>query len=116
MAVLAAVFILLAIISGMTQDGYIVPTLIVVAYIALYLIVSMLMKYKSSYQLRMSQFLLSVLCRAENNKIYLKNGIEVRPGFLASWIEFKILETEDLNELIQVMRSRFLKQNLNQKV
>jgi len=29
-------------------------------------------------------------CRAENNRFFLRKNIEMRPGFLAKWIEFKI--------------------------
>ena len=57
--------------------------------------------------------MVAVLCRAENNKKYLRNGVEVRPGYLASWLEFRINETSDLNVVIEEMRARFLKQNLN---
>lgn len=82
-------------ITGMTGDSFFMPTFLVVLYIIIYIVTSIVVKYFSSYQLRMSQFLVSVLCRAENNKFYLKNGVEVRPGFLGSWIEFKILENKD---------------------
>jgi len=59
--------------------------------------------------------LLAVHCRAENNRIYLKNGVEMRPGFLARWVEFRILETRDMGKVLSKMRLRFLKESLNQK-
>jgi hypothetical protein len=34
--------------------------------------------------------MLALFCRAENNRFYLKNSAEVRPGFLGKWIEFQI--------------------------
>ena len=101
LAILAAIFLLLAVITGMTGDSFFWPTFIVILYIIIYICASIGVKYFSSYQLRMSQFLVSVLCRAENNKVYLKNGVEVRPGFLGSWIEFRILENRDMNVMIQ---------------
>ena len=90
LAVLAAILLLLAIVVGMNDEGYVVPALIVILYLGIYMALNMLIRYRSSYQLRMSQFLLSVLCRAENNKIYLRNGVEVRPGYLGAWIEFSV--------------------------
>ena len=60
--------------------------------------------------------MVAVLCRVENNKKYLKKGVEVRPGYLASWLEFRINKSTDLTKVIEDMRARFLKQNINQKV
>ena len=65
--------------------------------------------------MRMSQFLLSVFCRAENNRLYLKHGVEVRPGFTGKWIEFTCLENNGVEEIIKQMRQRFLKPCLEQK-
>lgn len=36
--------------------------------------------------LRQAHFMLAVTCRAENNRYYLKKGVEVRPGYLGSWL------------------------------
>jgi hypothetical protein len=65
--------------------------------------------------MRISQFLLSIFCRAENNRLYLKQGVEVRPGFLGKWIEFTCLEGNETDEIISQMRQRFLKPALEQK-
>jgi len=35
------------------------------------------------------------VCRAENNRYYLKRGVEVRPGYLAKWVLFSILKNDD---------------------
>lgn len=61
-------------------------------YLLICLVIITALKYNSSYQMRMSHFLLSVFCRAENNRLYLKNGVEVRPGFTGKWIEFTCLD------------------------
>ena len=63
----------------------------------------------------MSQFLLSVFCRAENNRFYLRHGVEVRPGFTGKWIEFTCLPNTQIDDIIQQMRQRFLKPCLEQK-
>ena len=90
MSILLAGFIIWAIISGLTNDNYVGALFIIIFYMIILYIVNQIVRYKSNYQLRMSNFLVAVLCRAENNKKYLKNGVEVRPGYLASWIEFRI--------------------------
>ncbi len=78
-----------AVTVGMVDSGdYWGPMLFAVGYIVIFLVVTTFFKYRSSYQMRMSQFLLAVFSRAENNRLYLKNGVEVRPGFLGKWIEF----------------------------
>ena len=41
--------------------------------------------------LRQAHFALAVVCRAENNRYYLKHGVEIRPGYLASWLEFSVV-------------------------
>jgi len=37
--------------------------------------------------------LLAVFCRAENNRLYIKNRIEIRPGYLGKWLEVNIVNT-----------------------
>ena len=92
LAILGAVIVLLAIISGAVGEGsFWGPMLIVLAYLLVLLIVFTVAKYRSSYKLRMSQFLISVFCRVENNRHYLRRGVEVRPGFTGKWIEFRCL-------------------------
>lgn len=116
LALTGLIFCIIAVVVGMESDGnYWAPMLIVVAYLLIVLGVTMLFKYRSSYQMRISQFLLSVFCRAENNRLYLKKGVEVRPGFLGKWIEFTCLESAETDEIIQKLRQRFLKPALEQK-
>ena len=59
--------------------------------------------------------MLAVFCRAENNRLYLKNGIELRPGFLGKWIEFNCMDDMGVDDIINQMRQRFLKPCLEQK-
>ena len=44
----------------------------------------------------------------ENNRYYLRRGVEVRPGYLARWIEFCVIDTEDVanKNLVSILRSR----------
>lgn len=116
LALAALADLIMAISIGMSMGGnYWAPMLVVVVYLLIFLIIITIFKYRSSYQMRMSQFLLSVYCRAENNRLYLKHGVEVRPGFTGKWIEFACLETNVVDEIIQMMRQRFLKPCLEQK-
>ena len=97
-------------------DGnYLTPMIIVVIYLLAFVILVTILKYRSSYPMRMSQFLLAVYCRAENNRLYLKKGVEIRPGFLGKWIEFTCFDNAQVDEIIQQMRQRFLKPCLEQK-
>ena len=59
--------------------------------------------------MRQAHFVLSVACRAENNRTYLKQGVELRPGYLAKWIEFSVIGKTgsfDAQVAIDMMRRR----------
>ena len=49
-------------------------------------------KYFQNKYLRQAHFMLALFCRSENNRYYLEKNVELRPGFLAKWIEFTIHE------------------------
>jgi hypothetical protein len=50
---------------------------------------------------------LAVVCRAENNRYYLRRGVEVRPGYLARWIEFAVLDQkDDRKDVTEILRER----------
>ena len=55
--------------------------------------------------------MLGLYCRAENNRVFLRNRIEMRPGFLAKWIEFKFLDAdtygEDPSTVLSMMKDRW---------
>jgi uncharacterized membrane protein len=71
LALVAAIIILIAMIMGMTSGGYAGPAFLIVLLVIIYLVTQSVMRYISSYYLRISHFLLAVLCRVENNRIYL---------------------------------------------
>ena len=50
--------------------------------------------------------MLAVVCRAENNRYYLRRGVEVRPGYLAKWLEFAVIDTSSGKDPIQILRER----------
>jgi hypothetical protein len=107
---MGAILLFLAVLIGMMDQGnYWAPMLLIIFYLLTFLMIVTINKYRSSNKMRMSQFLLSVFCRAENNRLYLKQGVEVRPGFLGKWIEFTSLENNEVDSIVTQMRQRFLK-------
>jgi hypothetical protein len=56
-----------------------------------------------------------VVCRAENNRYYLKRGVEVRPGYLAKWIEFNVVREGERNIVNYVKERHREIMELNQK-
>ena len=69
-----------------------------VLYVLIYFIFApVVYKVSKCFQnkyLRQAHFVLAVACRAENNRYYLRRGVEVRPGYLAKWVEFSVLPCE----------------------
>ena len=120
LAIAGVICFLLAVIIGMSlQDTdsspWFLPAFIIILYLAVVYGVGIYFRHRSSYELRMSQFLLAVFCRVENNRLYCRNGIEMRPGFLGKWIEFQSLDFGEYEDIIRFMRARFLKPSLEQK-
>ena len=83
-----------------------------VLYILLYfIIVPIIYKISKCFQckyLRQAHFMLAVVCRAENNRYYLRRGVEIRPGYLARWIEFSVLDTneDERKDITEILRER----------
>lgn len=81
-----------------------------VLYILLYFIFCpIIYKVSKCFQckyLRQAHFVLSVICRAENNRYYLKRGVEVRPGYLAKWIEFSVIDTTNGKSALEIIQNR----------
>jgi hypothetical protein len=51
--------------------------------------------------------MLSLVCRCENNRVFLHRNLEMRPGFLGKWVEF-ITHEPDLTpeQLLERMLER----------
>lgn len=115
---LFVVFVILAILVGLVpaikgtkkQDGtlWFYSLLIMAIYFAGAFTANYCVnKYLSRFY-RFGHFALSVICRAENNRLYLKHGIEMRPGFNGLWVSFEIYKDLNINEYIENAKKRFL--------
>jgi hypothetical protein len=72
------------------------------------------MKTRQSKLLRQAQFLLAVFCRAENNNLYLNCQVELRPGYLAKWIEINFIPINNENpDIITYMKKRWQRQTID---
>jgi hypothetical protein len=65
-----------------------------IAVIAFFTVIMIIAYYfskrKQNKFLRQAHFILALYCRSENNRFYLSKNVEMRPGFLAKWVEFII--------------------------
>jgi hypothetical protein len=110
-------FVIFAMLSGLIpalkkgkRNGrWFWPLIIMVVYMVGIFVANHYFNKRMSYHYRMGHFVLSVLCRAENNRLYLKHGIEMRPGYNGLWVTFEVLPNQDLQAYVKDARLRFLK-------
>lgn len=105
--IIFAVSVLLIIIGislGVFSNKWIWTILFLILCITAYFTASYFIKTKQHADLRLSHFLLAVFCRAENNRLYLKQGVELRPGYLGKWIEFEIMDLEETGDPVSYIR------------
>ena len=100
MIILVLGFILTVIgsILGGTMYHWVSALIIICAYFMIASISYFVFKTMQNRQLRQSHFVLAIFCRAENNRFYLSRSVEMRPGFLASWLEFVVHEPPSEDE------------------
>jgi hypothetical protein len=61
---------------------------VIAAYAILGVILNKLSKYLASRYLKQGHFILALVCRCENNRVFLHHNIEMRPGYQGKFIEF----------------------------
>jgi hypothetical protein len=117
MTILILGFILTVVgsILGGTMYHWVFSLIIMFAYFMMASISYYVFKTLQNRSLRQSHFLLAMFCRAENNRYYLYRSVEMRPGFLASWLEFLIhnppkedTADDDLEWLLRKIQERVL--------
>ncbi len=94
-AAMFAGLLMVVILSIVTSQGSSNWGTIVLFVLLYFIFVPIIYKVSKCFQckyLRQAHFILAVVCRAENNRYYLKRGVQVRPGYLARWIEFKVMD------------------------
>ncbi len=87
----------LSMMSGILYN-WIYSILVIVLFLIAMVFAYFVFKAKQNKYLRQAHFLLALFCRSENNRFYLSKNVEMRPGFLASWIEFIIHEEPENNQ------------------
>ena len=95
--------------EGCFQNIWVWSAFIMVFYTIIAVGIYYIIRWRSSQYLRHSQFLLAVFCRAENNRLYLKHGVELRPGYLGKWIEVNCINEQQFPDIVSYFRARFLK-------
>ena len=100
---------------GITLENWlwVLVTLIVYGFIVSLII--FIRKSKSALDLQIAHLQLSLFLRAENNRYYLRNGIELRPGYLAKWIQVTILLSNDPATIINGITERQQSQTLEKE-
>ena len=107
-SVFGFLFIVLLGIATFSRESGNWNTMLVMIFVYLLIIPTIYKIFQtvSCRQLRQAHFLLAVVCRAENNRFYLKRGVELRPGYLARWVEFHVLDQSKGQNVLQMIRSR----------
>ena len=93
-------------LSGKQNARYGRFTMGILIYLFMVPIVLRFSKVGANKRIRQAHFMLAVACRAENNRYYLKRGVEVRPGYLGSWIEFNVLSSRQKASIMRTMLER----------
>jgi len=70
-------------------------------------IVNKITKELSNKYLKQAHFMLAIVCRSENNRVFLFHNIEMRPGYLGKWIEFITHDSDmDYDNIFDIMKVR----------
>ena len=95
----------------MSNEWFWAFALLLVAVIVIWIVISVI-KESINEGYRATHFLLAVACRAHNNKDFLVNGVELRPGFLGKFIEVNALQTRSRNNYLRMYHERVKDQDI----
>jgi hypothetical protein len=82
----------------------------IIIYVVLGVIVNKITKHFSNKYLKQGHFMLGLICRSENNRVFLHHNVEVRPGYLGKWVEFLTYDDDmPIENILEMMRDRWHK-------
>ena len=114
-ASLTLAFFIITLVVGFTVN-WVVSLAVVLVYIIVLLVSISACTPSISKMLRAKHFLLAYGLRAWNNRIFLKHGIELRPGYLARWIEVRAISKRNRAAYLKSVEKRVKEQNLTHKI
>ena len=72
------------------------------------MILNKLAKYLANRYLKQGHFILALVCRCENNRVFLHHNVEMRPGYLGKFLEFHFHdEALGPEKILEVMKERW---------
>jgi len=104
-ATLGVGILVLAISIGVAYQSWFWGLFVIASYGLACLMIIYYLKGRTAKALRLSHMLLSILLRVENNRVYLRRGVELRPGYLGKWFEV-IIHHKKPQEILMLMRRR----------
>jgi hypothetical protein len=84
--IISVILMILVCALGITLDNWLWSLVTLAVYGIFVTLFIYFRKGRTSLALQVAQLELSVFLRAENNRYYMRNGVELRPSFLARWI------------------------------
>lgn len=100
---------------GITLENWLWVLVTLIVYGLIVSLIIFIRKSKSALDLQIAHLQLSLFLRAENNRYYLRNGLELRPGYLAKWIQVTILLSNDPATIINDITERQQSQTLEKE-
>lgn len=100
---------------GITLENWLWVLVTLIVYGLIVSLIIFIRKSKSALDLQIAHLQLSLFLRAENNRYYLRNGLELRPGYLAKWIQVTILLSNDPVTIINDITERQQSQTLEKE-
>lgn len=86
--------------------NWLISLMIILVYLFMAAVTYITSKFLQNRYLRQAHFTLAIFLRAENNRYYLTNNIELRPGYLAKWVEVNIHDPTK-GKIIDSIRDRY---------
>lgn len=106
------VSVIATIVIGLVTENWLWSVLILTLSFFISALVASCIKEQINAYYRACHFLVACECRAQNNQRYLKNGIELRPGYLAKWVQFTAFNLRSRSKYLYFIEERIRNQEL----